>query len=115
MYAHCIDKYDLTAQIAALETAMTRTNSSPRSDNINIRVTPETLGLIDRAAQATGKTRTAFILDTVRKAAESTVLDQRLFLLDDGQWQNFVALLDAPPQANERLDALLARRPAWEK
>ena len=94
---------------------MARTSASPRSDNINVRVTPETLGLIDRAAQARGKTRTDFILDTVRKAAEDTVLDQRVFALNTAQWQAFNAALDAPPKPNPLLKALLARKPAWEK
>lgn len=94
---------------------MARTTSTPRSDNINIRVTPEMLGLIDRAAHVAGKTRTDYILDTVRQAAEDAVLDQRLFMLNAEQWDSFQKLLDAPAQPNERLQALLARKPAWEK
>jgi len=94
---------------------MTRSATSPRSDNINIRVSSETLGLIDRAARATGKTRTDFILDTVRQVAEDTVLDQRLFVLDQQQWDELSRMLDAPPQPNDKLAALLNRRPAWEK
>ncbi len=93
---------------------MPRTSTVRRSDNINIRVTPETLGLIDRAARVTGKTRTDFIVDTVKQAAEDTVLDQRLFLLDDKQWTEFMTALDAPPRPNKKLMALLARKPAWE-
>lgn len=89
--------------------------TSPRSGNINIRVTPETLGLIDRAARVAGKTRTDFILDTVRQVAEDTVLDQRLFSLNPEQWEAFVAALDAPSQPNEKLAALMARRPPWHE
>jgi uncharacterized protein (DUF1778 family) len=94
---------------------MARTSSSTRSDNINIRVTPETLGVIDRAAHAFGKTRTDFILDTVRRAAEEALLDQRLFAMGAEEWDDFCAVLDAPPAPNPKLDALLARQPAWEK
>lgn len=93
---------------------MANTSPARRSDNINIRVTPETLGLIDRAARVTGKTRTDFIIDTVKQAAEDAVLDQRLFLLDDKQWTEFTTALDAPPRPNRKLMALLARKPAWE-
>jgi len=93
---------------------MTQNNSTARSGNINIRVAPETLGLIDRAARTIGKTRTDFILDTVTQAAEDMILDQRLFMLGDQQWQVFVGLLDAPVQSNPALEALLARKPAWE-
>jgi uncharacterized protein (DUF1778 family) len=94
---------------------MTRATSSPRSDNINIRVTSETLGIIDRAAHLFGKTRTDFILDTVRKAAEDAILDQTVFVMGSEEWDNFCAALDAPPSANPGLEALLARKPAWEK
>lgn len=93
---------------------MTHSTVTRRSDHINIRVTPDTLGLIDRAARASGKTRTDFILDTVRKAAEEAVLDQRLFALNPEQWSAFIAALDAPPQPNPALEALLARKPLWE-
>jgi len=97
-----------------MEADMARTSASPRSDNINIRVTPETLGLIDRAARVAGKTRTDFSLDTVKQAAEDIILDQRVFVLDETQWNAFIAMLDAPARPNERLMALLARRPSWE-
>ena len=94
---------------------MSKTATSPRSENINIRATPDMIGLIDRAARVFGKTRTDFILDTMRKAAEDALLDQRSFLLDPKEWDAFNAALDAPPRANPRLCALLAREPAWEK
>ena len=89
--------------------------AAARSDNINIRVSPDTLGLIDRAARVFGKTRTNFILDTVRQAAEDAILDQRIFLLDETQWHAFNKALDAPIAENAKLKALLARKPAWEK
>lgn len=94
---------------------MTRASAAPRSENINIRTTPEALGLIDRAARVAGKTRTDFILDAATQAAEDTVLDQRLFLLEPAQWNAFIAMLDAPARPNERLKALLGRTPVWEK
>ena len=94
---------------------MTRVTSSPKSDNINIRVTSETLGIIDRAAHLFGKTRTDFILDTVRKAAEDAILDQTVFVMGSEEGDNFCAAHDAPPGSNPGLEALLARKPAWEK
>lgn len=94
---------------------MSRATSARRSDNINIRVTPEMLGVIDRAASAFGKTRTDFILDTVRKAAEDAILDQRLFVMGAEEWADFNAMLDAPPAPNPTFDAFMARKPPWEK
>ncbi len=40
------------------------------------------------------------------------VLDQRFFTLSDEQLADFKAALDAPP--NEKMIALLARKPVWE-
>ena len=84
-------------------------------DDLNIRVTPDMVGLIDYAAKVYGKTRTDFILDTMRKASEEAVLDQRLFVLDTDEWDAFNAALDASPQPNTKLEALLARIPAWNR
>ena len=91
------------------------TKAAARSDKINIRVSPDVLGIIDRAARMYGKTRTNFILDTVRLAAEEAILDQRLYQLDESQWLAFNSALDAPIADNEKLQALLARKPVWEK
>jgi uncharacterized protein (DUF1778 family) len=94
---------------------MAKATTQTRTDNINIRVSPDMLGLIDRAARVFGKTRTNFILDTVRQAAEDAILDQRLFILDESSWQAFNVALDQPLAENTKLQTLLARKPAWEK
>jgi uncharacterized protein (DUF1778 family) len=85
-----------------------------RTSNINLRVAPDTLHLIDRAARAAGKTRTGFIVDSVKHAAEEQLLDQRLFVLDEAQWKAFTTMLDAPAKPNKRLAALLAKKAIWE-
>ncbi len=92
---------------------MPRTTPSLRSDNINIRATPDMIGLIDRAAKVYGKTRTDFILDTMCKFSEEVVLDQRLFILDQDKWNEFNKALDAPTRSNENLEKLLSRKPVW--
>ncbi len=93
---------------------MSQSTTTARSGNINIRVSPDTLGLIDQAARVFGKTRSSFILDTVRQAAEDAIMDQRLFLLNPEQWSAFTALLDAPLRENAGFTALLQRKSAWE-
>jgi uncharacterized protein (DUF1778 family) len=37
-----------------------------------------------------------------------------LFLLDDEKFQQFLALLDAPPKANDKLRALLTTKAPWD-
>jgi uncharacterized protein (DUF1778 family) len=51
----------------------------PKRQTLNIRIKSEERSLIDRAAHASGKTRTDFILDAARRAAEDTLLEQTLF------------------------------------
>jgi uncharacterized protein (DUF1778 family) len=81
---------------------------------ISLRTRLAQLTLIDRAAAARGKDRTAFMLEASCREAENVLLDRRLFHLDEDAWDRFTAVLDAPPEANPALAALLARKPLWE-
>lgn len=82
---------------------------------ISLRTRPAQLTLIDRAAAARGKDRTAFMLEASCREAETVLLDRRLFHLDEEAWNRFIAVLDAPPEPNPALAALLARTPLWER
>jgi uncharacterized protein (DUF1778 family) len=86
-----------------------------KSPTLSLRVPVQRRELIDRAARATGKTRTEFILDSATRAAEEALLDRRVFHLDAAQYQAFEQALDAPPQPSAELRALLARRAPWER
>ncbi len=86
-----------------------------KSVTINIRAQRRQRDLIDRAAQAIRKTRTEFMLDSACRAAEDTLLDQRMFLLDEERHAKFVAALEAPPKPNHKLKQLLSRKAPWER
>src|ERR1700749_94209 len=86
----------------------------PRRDPLNLRIKPEERGLIDRAAVLTGRTRTDFVLDAVRRAAEDALLDRTFFTVSPEAYAAFVARLDAPPQPNARLKRTLQTTPPWE-
>ena len=88
--------------------------ASPR-ETINLRASAEQKALIDRAAARLGKTRTEFMLDSAREAAENTLLDQRLFLLDEARYADFVACLEAPLEPTEALKRVLSAPPPWER
>jgi uncharacterized protein (DUF1778 family) len=88
--------------------------TSPR-ETINLRASAELKALIDRAASRLGKTRTEFMLDSAREAAENTLLDQRLFLLDESRYAEFVACLDAPVEPTEALKKVLSATSPWER
>lgn len=44
-----------------------------RRDRLTLRIPPAERCLIDRDAEAAGKTRTAFILEAARRAAEASI------------------------------------------
>ena len=86
-----------------------------RSVTINIRAAQRQRDLIDRAAEAVGKTRTEFMLESACRAAENTLLDQTFFLLDEERHAAFLAALDAPPAGNAKLKALMAHKAPWDR
>ena len=86
-----------------------------RSERVDLRMTPAAKQTLQRAAAATNKTLTEFLLDTGLNAALDTLADRRVFLLDKKRWEAFMSALAAPPKNNPRLRKLLARKPAWEK
>lgn len=91
-----------------------RASAQLRATTINLRAPAPIKALIDRAAQIAGKTRSEFMLDSVRRSAEDVVLDQRLFSLDAGRYAAFVKLLDRPPRPWAALKQLLAAKAPWE-
>jgi len=87
----------------------------PRRETLNIRIKATERGLIDRAAELTGKTRTDFILEATRRAAEDALLDRTLFVAKPEAHAEFLARLDAPPRPNARLQRSLQTPPPWKK
>jgi uncharacterized protein (DUF1778 family) len=86
-----------------MEVPMLNPTLIARRDTLNIRIKPADRGLIDRAAELTGKTKTEFVLDAARRAAVDVLLDQTLFLAGAEAFEAFQARLDEPPRPNERL------------
>jgi uncharacterized protein (DUF1778 family) len=86
-----------------------------RVENINLRVSRSQKTLIDRAAEAQGRNRSDFMLESACREAESVLLDRRYFNLNDEDFKRFTDMLDKPPESNPRLARLLARKAPWEK
>ncbi len=86
-----------------------------RGENINLRVSRGQKSLIDRAAQALGRNRSDFMLETACREAESVLLDRRYFALPDEEFKRFTAMLDKPPARNPRLARLLKTRAPWDR
>jgi uncharacterized protein (DUF1778 family) len=93
---------------------MATTRLSIRRDTLNIRIKMTERNLIDRAAEITGKTRTDFVLEASRRAAEDALLDRTVFVANPSAYAKFLERLDAEPQPNARLRRSLATTPPWE-
>ena len=82
---------------------------------VNLRVRTETRALIDRAAQMQGRTRSDFMIDAARRAAEDAILDQTVISVSREKYDAFLAILDRPPQPNEKLRTMMHSTPIWER
>ena len=78
-----------------------------RAVTLNIRAEPRRRDLIDRAAEAVGKTRSDFMLEAACREAETVLLDRRYFSLDETAFRSFLDRLDLDGLAR-RLARLMA-------
>jgi uncharacterized protein (DUF1778 family) len=88
-------------------------SKTPRN-TLNLRIKPEERDLIDMAAKVKGKNRTDFILEAARNLAEEILLDQTIFWASPEAYTEFLTLLDAPTQSNERLRKTMQTIAPWE-
>ena len=97
------------------QTVKAETRATTRqSETINLRASRKQKGLIDRAAEALGKSRSDFMLETVCREAEAVLLDRRYFVLSPEDFKRFTAMLDRSPANNPKLRRLLHTRAPWE-
>lgn len=96
--------------------ALTQTpHAGSRAETINLRATRKQKALIDQAAEALGRSRTDFMLDTVCREAENVLLDRRYFSLSDEAFRKFSTMLDKQPKDISRLRRLLETKAPWER
>ncbi len=81
---------------------------------VNLRVRDDVRGLIDQAARMQGKSRSDFMIDAARRAAEEALLDQTLVRVDAETYAQFVAVLDRPPSGPGYARLMSAPRPWTE-
>jgi uncharacterized protein (DUF1778 family) len=84
-----------------------------RDAAINLRALPQQRNLIDQAAQLLGKNRSDFMLEAACDKAQSVLLDQVFFNLDEEQFRQFTALLDGPLEPNPGLERLISLKAPW--
>jgi uncharacterized protein (DUF1778 family) len=80
---------------------------------VNLRVREDIRDLIDRAAQSQGKSRSEFMIDAARRAAEDALLDQTLVRTDAETYAHFLSVLDQPP-GGEGYERLMKAAKPWK-
>ncbi len=88
-------------------------NRTGRGETINLRASRNQKVLIDRAAEALGRSRSDFMLDTACREAESVLLDRRYFTLSEEAFNT--RMLDSPPKDNPKLRRLLQTKAPWKR
>lgn len=91
------------------------TTATARSVRLGLRATPEQEAVLRRAAEVAHKSLADFILDAACRAAERTLLDQRLFMASGSQYQTLLDMMDQPDADNPDLADLFSRRPVWTR
>lgn len=91
-----------------------QTTTDTQTHAVNLRIRHDIRTLIDRAAKAQGKTRSDFMIDAARRAAEESLLDQALVRVDQATYDHFLEVLDRPPNGDGFERLMAAARP-WDK
>lgn len=86
-----------------------------QGETINLRASRKQKVLIDRAAEALGRSRSDFMLDSACREAETVLLDRRYFVVSNTTLKRFAIMLDKPPANNTKLRRLLQTKAPWEE
>lgn len=78
-----------------------------KNERIDVRASGQTKALLQEAAKVSHKNVSEFLLDAGVAMAHETLAQQRLFMLNDEQWQQFQATLDRPVRDKPMLRKLL--------
>jgi len=89
--------------------------ATAKSMQLNMRVYPAQRQIIARAAEVRHKTVTDFVIDAATEAAEDTLLNQRVFVADDEQYEELLRIMDSPVSENPALQRTLSQPAPWER
>lgn len=81
---------------------------------VNLRIREDTRQLIDRAARAQGRSRSDFMIEAARRAAEEAILDQTVLHVDAGAYDGLLEILDRPADSEGFARLMSAPKP-WTK
>ncbi|QLQ31862.1 MAG: DUF1778 domain-containing protein [Candidatus Thiothrix singaporensis] len=81
--------------------------SAETIERFDIRLPASTKQMLAKAAEINGSTLTALVIGAAMDKAREILQAHQLFVLNEQDWQAFVATLENPPEPNEAL------RKAW--
>ena len=74
-----------------------------RTERLEARIAPATLAMVKRAAEATGRSVSDFVVEAAREAAERELRESAVIRLAAEEQRRFVELLLSPPKPNAAL------------
>jgi uncharacterized protein (DUF1778 family) len=83
-------------------------------DRWEFRVEAQADDVVRRAAHASNRTLTDFVVGAAVVEADRVLGDRTRFVLEDEQWKRFVEVLDREPQENPGLTKLFAKLSVFE-
>lgn len=99
-----------TTRTTEIETA--EANRNPKDSRLNLRVSTAQQQIIRRAAAATDRSVTDFVLESAAERAEAVLAERRWFILSEDEFSRFEEMIDAPLEPSEALRSLLVTPPA---
>jgi uncharacterized protein (DUF1778 family) len=87
--------------------AAAKRKKEAKTRRLELRASERQTRVIGQAAEAIGKTVSAFVLDAAYVEAQRALADRRLFTLGAKQWQSFLKALDRPAREKPRLRRLM--------
>jgi uncharacterized protein (DUF1778 family) len=81
---------------------------------LDLRLSQEAKQTLSAAARAAHCSVSQFVLASALERAAETLTERRRFELDAGQWERFMAALDAPPQVVPKLQRLFHESSPFE-
>lgn len=83
------------------------TPNRSKTERIDVRASAPDKLLLEKAARASHKTVSEFLLDAGVTAAEQALADRHRFMPDEAHWRAFREALDRPVKTKPRLRKLL--------
>jgi len=94
------------------ETETREANRQSKDSRLNLRVSTAQEQVIRRAAAATDRSVTDFVLDSAAERAETILAERRWFILSEEEFERFEESLDAPFEPSEALRSFLSTPPS---